>query len=51
MKEKLISVRVDSWKYNKVINYVQNNKYKTYPALSFADIVEDAIDKFIQDEK
>ena len=35
-KDKAISVRVDSDKYNKIMEYIRKNKYNTYPQLSIS---------------
>lgn len=47
-KDKVVSMRVNSNKYNIIMAYVEQNKYKTYPALSFAKIIDEAMDAYIK---
>ncbi len=49
-KDKLISIRVNARKYEMVKNYIENNKYKTYPILSFGTIFDEALDKIIKEK-
>lgn len=48
--DKLISVRVNRRKHAMVMAYIEQNKYRTYPALSMGQIVNDAIDQFIKEK-
>lgn len=47
--DKLISARVNRRKYDMVINYIKENKYR-YPSLSMGNIFNDAIDQFIKEK-
>ncbi len=51
LKSKAISVRVDPLKYDRVMAYLKNNRYKTYPIMSIGTIVDDALDEFIKKNK
>lgn len=49
-KDKLISLRVNARKYNMVKSYIDQNKWRTYPALSFGKIFDDALDALIKEK-
>ena len=51
LKSKAISVRVDPLKYDRVMAYLKNNKYKIYPIMSVGTILDDALDEFIKKNK
>lgn len=49
-KDKLISIRVNARKYLMVKKYLEDNKYKTWTAMSFGKIFDEALDKFIKEK-
>lgn len=49
-KDKLISIRVNARKYAMVKSYIEQNKYKSYPTLSFGKIFNDALDELIKEK-
>ena len=51
LKSKAISVRVDPLKYDRVMAYLKNNRYKTYPIMSVGTILDYALDEFIKKNK
>lgn len=48
--DKLIILRVNARKYNMVKAYIDQNKYRTWPALSFGKIFDDALDALIKEK-
>ena len=49
-KNKLISIRVNARKYEMVKAYIEQNKYRTWPVLSFGKIFDDALDRLIKEK-
>ena len=49
-KNKLISIRVNARKYEMVKAYVEQNKYRSYPMLSFGKIFDDALNALIKEK-
>ena len=49
LKDKLISIRVNSKKLKAIQDYLLKNKYKTWPCLSFSRLVDEAMDMFIKE--
>lgn len=49
-KDKSISMRVNARKYNMVKTYIDQNKYRSWPVLSFGQIFDNALDAFIKEK-
>ena len=49
-KDKLISIRVNARKYAMVKAYIDQNKHRTWPILSFGKIFDDALDALIKEK-
>ena len=49
-KDKAISIRVNARKYEMVKAYIEQNKYRSYPMLSFGLIFDEALDRLIKEK-
>ena len=49
-KDKSISIRVNARKYEMVRAYIEQNKHRYFPVLSFGKIFDEALDKLIKEK-